>query len=230
MSSATAAPRTVRASMLASARRSPKTRAVMPTLVAVSAAPTKTASLPSNPSPSPAKMPVTIGTTTPTIATAMDARPTDLSSRRSISMPTSSSRRMTPSSASVRMTSFGSTKPKTDGPMSTPAKISATTAGMLMRSAISAAIFAATSTTRMSTSTELTSTGCAPSGSLECASDFAQCRGAGTTRPHASLTLLPDAHPTRPHHTGEEDGPAGARVREDAGRSTRYMTGVPSLV
>ncbi len=50
-SSATAAPSTVLASMVASARRSPKTRAVMPTLVAVSAAATKRAS--SDPSPKP---------------------------------------------------------------------------------------------------------------------------------------------------------------------------------
>ena len=42
-SSATAAPSTIRASVVASARRSPNTRAVMPTLVAVSAAPRKIA-------------------------------------------------------------------------------------------------------------------------------------------------------------------------------------------
>ena len=49
-SSATAAPSTVRASTVVRARRSPKTRAVMPTLVAVRAAPTKIASLVLNPS------------------------------------------------------------------------------------------------------------------------------------------------------------------------------------
>ena len=49
MSSATAAPSTVLASTVASARRSPNTRAVMPTLVAVNAAPTNSASLPSMP-------------------------------------------------------------------------------------------------------------------------------------------------------------------------------------
>ena len=53
-SSATAAPRTVRASIEPRARRSPKTRAVMPTLVAVSAAPTNSASLPVMPSSVPA--------------------------------------------------------------------------------------------------------------------------------------------------------------------------------
>ena len=47
--------------------------------------------------------------------------------------------------------------PRTDGPMSTPAKISATTPGMPTRSASSAAIFAATSTIRMSRSTAPTS-------------------------------------------------------------------------
>ena len=48
-SSATAAPSTIRASVVARARRSPKTRAVMPTLVAVSAAPTNSAVLKSSP-------------------------------------------------------------------------------------------------------------------------------------------------------------------------------------
>jgi hypothetical protein len=48
-SSATAAPRTVLASTEASARRSPKTLAVIPTLVAVRAAPMNRASLPSRP-------------------------------------------------------------------------------------------------------------------------------------------------------------------------------------
>ena len=97
-SSATAAPSTVRASTDASARRSPNTRAVMPTLVAVSAAPTKTASSPENPSARPATAPVAIGTTTPTTATRIEARPTDRRSRRSISSPTSSRSRITPSS------------------------------------------------------------------------------------------------------------------------------------
>ncbi len=48
-SSATAAPSTVRASTLDSARRSPKTRAVMPTEVAVSAAPMMSAGWPPSP-------------------------------------------------------------------------------------------------------------------------------------------------------------------------------------
>ena len=93
----------------------------MPTLVAVSAAPTKTASSPENPSARPATAPVAIGTTTPTMATRIEARPTDRRSRRSISSPTSSRSRITPSSASVWMTSFGSTNPNIEGPTTMPA-------------------------------------------------------------------------------------------------------------
>ena len=79
------------------------------------------------------------------------------SSPRSISMPTSSSRSTTPSSPSVRSTSPLPTSPSTDGPTTMPATISPTTAGSRMRSAISAAALAATRTTRMSRSTEMTS-------------------------------------------------------------------------
>ena len=65
----------MRASVVASARRSPKTRAVMPTLVAVSAAPRKIAVSVSKPRPTPAPAPATNGTATPMIATSIDARP-----------------------------------------------------------------------------------------------------------------------------------------------------------
>ena len=75
-SSATAAPSTIRASVVASARRSPKTRAVMPTLVAVSAAPRKIAVSVSQPRPTPAPAPATNGTATPMTATSIEARPT----------------------------------------------------------------------------------------------------------------------------------------------------------
>ena len=140
-SSATAAPRTSRASVVANARRSPKTRAVMPTLVAVSAAPDE-------------ELGVEVVGDRPHGEEAEDhrrddarrwppgseARPTLPSSPRSISMPTSSRRRTTPSSPRVTSTSSPwPTRPKTDGPMMTPATISPTTAGMPMRSETSAA-------------------------------------------------------------------------------------------
>ncbi len=158
-SSATAAPSTTRASVVAMARRSLNTRAVMPTLVAVSAAPMNSATLKSSEmKASIAPRPRTSGVTTPTTATRNEARPTRPSSTRSISRPTSSSRRMTPISPSVWSTSSPwSTSPRTEGPIRMPATISPTTAGMPARSASSAASLAATSTTRMLRSTSATS-------------------------------------------------------------------------
>ena len=87
-SSATAAPKTMRASLVDNARRSPNTRAVMPTLVAVSVAPTNSAVRASSPMAMPPKMPKPMGKTTPRIATLSAARPTVRSSLRSISIPT----------------------------------------------------------------------------------------------------------------------------------------------
>ena len=75
----------------------------------------------------------------------------------SISMPTPSSSRITPSSPSTLRVSFDPTNPRIDGPMMTPATISPTTAGTLIRSATSAASLAAMSTTRMSSRTDPTS-------------------------------------------------------------------------
>ena len=158
-SSATAAPSTVRASTDASARRSLNTRAVMPTLVAESAAARNSAVLPSYENASATANPAAIGTTTPITATDSEARPTAPSSRRSISMPTWSRSRITPSSPRTRSVSFVATRPSTEGPMTTPARISATTPGMPTRSASSAATFAATSRIRMSSRTEPTSNG-----------------------------------------------------------------------
>ncbi len=149
-SSATAAPRTTRASVVARARRSPNTRAVMPTLVAVSAAATNSATSNSVPVASIATRPSASGAITPTVAVNNDARPTARNSPRSISRPTSSSRRITPSSPSVWRTSSPlPTRPSIDGPMMMPATISPTTAGTPIRSATSAANLAATITTRM---------------------------------------------------------------------------------
>ena len=185
-SSATAAPSTMRASVVARARRSPKTRAVMPTLVAVSAAPTKSdvveveaEQLAWRP------MPSTNGATTPTVATCSEARPTLPSSRRSISRPTSSragSRRARRASRST--SSSAPTRPSSDGPMRMPATISPTTAGTPMRSAISAASLAATRTTRMSRRTWAMSMR-SWSGPCQCgqATDAHRAGTAGRARP-----------------------------------------------
>ena len=146
----------MRDSTIANAFRSPSTLAVMPTLVAASAAPTKIASFPVIPIALPNAAPPTNGKMTPTIATVIDARPTAASSLSSSSEPTSSSRRMTPISPSTRKTSLELTRLRTDGPIKMPARISPTTAGMLSRSISSAATFAATSTIKMSSSASLT--------------------------------------------------------------------------
>ena len=141
-SSATAAPRTMRASVEESALRSPKTRAVMPTLVAASAAPRKSDAFTDSPRIEPAKYPDDIGTATPMMATRTDARPTLRNSSRSISRPTSANKMMTPTSARTRMASLGSTKPRREGPIMMPATISPITAGTPTRSDTSAAALA----------------------------------------------------------------------------------------
>ena len=87
-SSATAAPRTMRASVELNARKSLNTRAVIPTLVAANAAPRKRDAFIVSPSAYPAITPALIGNTTPITATPSDARPTRRSSTRSISRPT----------------------------------------------------------------------------------------------------------------------------------------------
>ena len=145
-SSATAAPSTMRASVEASAFKSPNTRAVIPTLVAAKAAPRKSDALSDSPSALPARMPVDIGRTTPRIATNMEARPTRRNSLRSISRPTSAKRMMTPTSARTRRASLGSTIPNIEGPTMMPAVISPRTAGMRIRSHNSAANLARIST------------------------------------------------------------------------------------
>ena len=142
-SSATAAPRTTRASFVDNARRSPKTRAVMPTLVAVSVAPMNNDVLPFSPRARPVADPRMSGRPTPMIATVIADRPTLRNSPTSISIPTCIKRRIAPSSARRKSESDGSTRPRTDGPMRMPASISPSTAGTPMRSASSATSFAA---------------------------------------------------------------------------------------
>ncbi len=138
-SSTTAAPSTVRASTVARARKSPKTRAVMPIDVAVSVAPTKREVLIDSPSIELAPKPSAIGKATPMIATKMLARPTLLSSTMSVSSPTWINSKITPSSARKNSMSLVLTRPNTDGPIRIPAVISPITAGIWMRSEISAA-------------------------------------------------------------------------------------------
>ena len=149
-SSATAAPRTMRASVDDSALRSPNTRAVMPTLVAAMAAPRKREALVDSPRRPPARNPDPMGRATPITATIIEARPTRRSSSRSVSMPTVASRMMTPTSARIFVASVDPTSPRTDGPMRMPAVISPMTAGTRMRSNSSAANLATTRITARS--------------------------------------------------------------------------------
>ena len=102
MSSMTAAPRTRRASCDCPKRRSLKTRAVMPTLVAHMAAPRNMLliQLPSGRISGPTKRPPAMGNTTPTTA-MMVARPPTASNCGTVdSSPTSNSSTTTPSWAS----------------------------------------------------------------------------------------------------------------------------------
>ena len=87
-SSTTAAPNTVRASTVANARKSPNTRAVIPILVAVNAAPTNREVLVDSPMSKPTPTPRAIGSATPMMATSVDARPTLRNSATSVSRPT----------------------------------------------------------------------------------------------------------------------------------------------
>ena len=150
-SSATAAPSTMRASVVARARRSPNTRAVMPTLVAVSAAPTNSAVLKSSPISPIAPMPEDHRRDHADRGD-QHRRPADLAELARGPSPcrpraAAGSR---PISPSVRRTSSPPpTALSTDGPMRMPATISPTTAGTPMRSATSAATLAATRTMRM---------------------------------------------------------------------------------
>ena len=155
-SSATAAPSTMRASTVARAWRSPNTRAVRPTLVAVRAAPRKMAVSAPQPRAMPAPVPAANGATTPMTATSIDARPTRPSSARSISIPTWTNSSRTPISARmprlVPRSPPSSTRPSADGPMTMPARISPSTAGIPRRSATSAASLAAATTINRSRS------------------------------------------------------------------------------
>src|SRR5882724_1345931 len=158
-SSITAAPRIRRASRLCSTWRSLSTRAVIPTEVAVSVAPTKMAvtrgsadvcSYPCHPDAQYRK-PRPNGTATPTVATAVAAAPTRIMALRSVSSPISNSSTTTPTCASSRNTGVSeSSAPigitlRKPAPSRMPASSSPITAGCPRRSNSSPANFPASS-------------------------------------------------------------------------------------
>ena len=141
------APSTTRASVVASARKLPNTRAVTPTLVAASTAPMRTDAVPDCPSHTEARDPPANDRATPTMATATAVLPTLARSPRFISMPACTRNTSTPI---VPITATNppdnSSAPRmsiTDGPMRTPRITGPTTAGMPARSEISAPILPA---------------------------------------------------------------------------------------
>src|SRR5690349_4651874 len=150
-SSTTAAPRMTRASGVAPLPRSRSTRAVMPTLVAVSVAPRKACAYGPSPgrSSAPTHHPSAKGAMTPSVATRSAVAPTFNMSRTVDSRPTSNNRMMTPTCA--RASSVGLVaspcspvipiRPRL--PSSTPATSSPSTAGCRARVARSPPSFAA---------------------------------------------------------------------------------------
>src|SRR2546422_2182658 len=158
-SSMTAAPRMSRASVESMHFRSERTRAVMPTEVAVSVAPTKIATVVASDGAGAGpcsgdtqyRKPNRNGTATPTSATAVAGAPTRAIALRSVSRPISNSSTITPISARKAMTGrrgssgpVGMT-PSTLDPRTMPATSSPSTAGCPSRSASSAENFPATS-------------------------------------------------------------------------------------
>ena len=142
-SSMTAAPKTIWLSVSWRRPRSESTRAVIPTLVAVSVAPATSDGRWSSPNTWHTPYPNANGTTTPTMATAVEAPPTLSSFARSVSSPISKRRMTTPSSDSRCGTSFlGFTTPKSDVPSKTPARSSPRTAGWPIRLAPAPSSFA----------------------------------------------------------------------------------------
>src|SRR6267143_2994591 len=133
-SSTTAAPRTTCAAGSCSRPRAERTRAVIPTLVAVRVAPMKTAGRVGIPQSDASPKPSASGHRTPTAATTVDWRPARRSSSRSDSRPISKRRRTTPTSASDMKTGERWTSPRTPGPIRTPARSSPRTAGCPTRS------------------------------------------------------------------------------------------------
>ena len=126
----TAAPRMICPSGSCSRPRSERTRAVIPTLVAVRVAAATIETIVLCPSSRQAAKPSANGKTTPTTATASEVAPTFKSRPRSVSSPIAKSRITTPSSARTWIDSIsGLTSPSSDFPTSTPPISSPSTAG-----------------------------------------------------------------------------------------------------
>ena len=150
MSSTTAAPRIVRAGRVPNDPISIRTAEVIPMLVATSAAPMKMLVVAGSPRPRPTPTPPARGSTNPSMPTRIAARPTSASSESFVSSPTQKSRKTTPSSAKTSSVSPGSTRPITEGPIRTPARISPTIEGWFRRLKSSSPSFAASRTTKRS--------------------------------------------------------------------------------
>ena len=111
MSSITAAPRTTRANVRSSTPSSPRTRLVIPMLVAHSARPTNAAVSISAPIATPSPMPAAIGRIIAMTAVSTAGRPTASRSSRRTSSPTENNRMITPSSEKTAAVSPGVTSP-----------------------------------------------------------------------------------------------------------------------
>ncbi len=127
-SSITAAPKTVRVSTVPISPHSAKTRILIPTLVAVKAAPIKRATAVLSPIRIPIIKPNIKGKITPKIATNPACFPTLIKLSMSVSSPTSNRRKAAPISAKIRKnSSSGSMNAKRLRPI--PASNSPTTSG-----------------------------------------------------------------------------------------------------
>ncbi len=151
-SSTTAAPRIRVAPRLELAPSSSSTAAVTPMLVAVSVAPMKSAGSGAMPKALAPSVPSSRGTTIPTSARTAAGRATWRTFSSSVSSPTRNSRTHSPIWARPKRGSpsapwpGSSTTPRREGPRSTPATISPTTAGRPQRRATAPRSFAETRT------------------------------------------------------------------------------------
>ena len=148
-SSITAAARMIRLARSCKRPLAARTCAVMPTLVATIAAPTKIDSICGSPQSRRMPHPRTKGTATPSTATQVAIGPTLIRSEAFTSSPTRNRRNITPSSASAVRKSLGAIQPSTLGPITTPARIWPTIPGWWKRSNSSSRILAEAKTTSM---------------------------------------------------------------------------------
>ncbi len=154
-SSATAAPSTILASVVANARRSPNTRAVIPTLVAVKRRPDEERRITRLAEPEPDEPTQRERHRDPDDCHQHRrpgrGRPVRRDPSPSPPEPAAAARRARPAPSPPRCRP--TTHPSRDGPMSTPTTISPTTAGTRTRSHASAASFAANRISARSAST-----------------------------------------------------------------------------